>query len=291
MFGYVKPNESELKVKEAQFYKAAYCGLCRTLGKEVGGFSRITLSYDFTFLALIRSAVQNDKFEITTERCAFKGCSKRPVVSPNPSLIYASRSGALLASLKIEDDARDSKGAAKIKAKLKVPYGKRLKRKAIKGYDLPEKRLNEALDSLSSLEKEKCAIPDRCADCSGEMLSAIFAHGIEDEAKAILLEKIGFHIGRYIYLLDAADDYEDDIKKGSFNPFALSGSLDRIALRNSLEAELAIVDDLVARIHFTDSVIENIIKNVITYGCEAVMDKILTEPETTDKRSKGTNEK
>lgn len=53
MFGYIKPVRSELKVREAEEYRAVYCGLCNELGKSFGLFAKMTLSYDFAFMAML----------------------------------------------------------------------------------------------------------------------------------------------------------------------------------------------------------------------------------------------
>ena len=53
MFGYVRPNRDELKVRELRDYEALYCGLCHALGRRHGFFARFFLNYDFTFLAML----------------------------------------------------------------------------------------------------------------------------------------------------------------------------------------------------------------------------------------------
>ena len=57
MFGYIRPHTPELRVREYEYYKAVYCGLCRSMGKCTGQCSRMTLSYDFAFLSLVRMAL------------------------------------------------------------------------------------------------------------------------------------------------------------------------------------------------------------------------------------------
>ena len=58
---------------------------------------------------------------------------------------------------------------------------------------------------------------DEAADPSGKMLAAIFSQGYYGEDK-IQLWRFGYLLGRWIYLLDAVDDIEKDIKSGSYNP-------------------------------------------------------------------------
>ena len=96
MFGYVKPLPGELKVKEYEFYKAAYCGLCRAL-KEKSRILPFTLSYDFVFLAILKMAVANEKPEIRKIRCIAHPFRKnKPALSLTPSLEKTASAAALL---------------------------------------------------------------------------------------------------------------------------------------------------------------------------------------------------
>lgn len=54
MFGHVEANLADLSEEEQKRYRAAYCGLCHTLGKRHGFLARFTLTYDLTFLSLFR---------------------------------------------------------------------------------------------------------------------------------------------------------------------------------------------------------------------------------------------
>ena len=53
MFGYVRARNDTLFPDAAQKYKAIYCGLCHTLGKQYGVVSKLFLNYDFAFLAML----------------------------------------------------------------------------------------------------------------------------------------------------------------------------------------------------------------------------------------------
>ena len=54
MFGYVKPDIRELKVKEYDAYRAIYCGICKSTGRSLGQAARLALTYDAVFLAAAR---------------------------------------------------------------------------------------------------------------------------------------------------------------------------------------------------------------------------------------------
>lgn len=216
MFGYVKPYIPELKVKEYDCYKAFYCGLCRAMGKCTGKCSGCTLSYDFVFLAAVRCAITKSDILYEKKRCFMHIFKKQSVVKLNPSLEYCSYSACLLTCAKISDDINDEKGIDKFKANTlkKLFYSPHKKSKK----QLPdlEIKLAKALNELSVLEKQN-ASADECADISGNMLEAIFSYGLNG-TEAAIASNIGRNIGKLIYLIDAIEDYNDDIKKKRFNP-------------------------------------------------------------------------
>lgn len=216
MFGYVKPYISELKVKEYDCYKAFYCGLCRTMGKCTGKCSGCTLSYDFVFLAAIRCAITKDDIAYEKKRCFLHPLKKQSFVKLNGSLEYCAYSACLLTGVKISDDISDEKGLARLKARILnlcflLPYKRSRKR-----FGELELRLRELFDKLSELEKRQSSL-DECADISGNMIEAIFSYGLKGTDFAIA-SNIGRNIGKLIYIIDAIEDYNDDIKKNRFNP-------------------------------------------------------------------------
>ena len=103
MFGYVKVNNSELKVKEYEFYRGTYCGLCRSMGKCTGQCSRMTLNYDFVFLALVRMALDTPKIHFEQKRCLAHPFKKRNSMERNEALDYCSATSAILNYQKIKD--------------------------------------------------------------------------------------------------------------------------------------------------------------------------------------------
>lgn len=216
MFGYVKPYIPELKVKEYDCYKAFYCGLCRAMGKCTGKCSGCTLSYDFVFLAAIRCAITKDDISYEKKRCFLHPFKKQNSVKLNGSLKYCAYSACLLTGIKISDDINDEKGFAGFKARILkffflLPY-KRSRRRLSE----LETKLCELVGELSELEKRQASL-DECADISGSMIEAIFSHELEG-ADAAIASNIGRNIGKLIYMIDAIEDYNDDIKKNRFNP-------------------------------------------------------------------------
>lgn len=216
MFGYVKPAYGELRVREHELYRAAYCGLCRSMGKCTGCLSQMTLSYDLVFLALVRYALTGDRVTVRAGRCAAHPLKKRPYLVHTESLGYSAGASAVLTCGKIRDDISDERGFGRFAAKVLLPFA----RSAAKRADLPglEAAVKAELDALAALEAEKCADIDRAADCFGRLLGEVVAHGLEGSAKRIAYE-MGRYTGRFIYVIDAADDMGKDAKDGKYNPF------------------------------------------------------------------------
>ena len=119
MFGYIKPNIPELKVRENELYKATYCGLCKSMGRNTGCFSNLTLSYDFAFLSLFRIVLKKEKAEFKMCKCAASPFKKKPMLTENGALKFSSQASTILTRLKLKDNINDSHGFSKVKAKMK----------------------------------------------------------------------------------------------------------------------------------------------------------------------------
>lgn len=290
MFGYVTPLNPELKVKEHLFYKSVYCGLCKCMGKSVCSSSRLTLSYDFVFLTLIRASLTNDKFEVYNSTCGVHPFKKRPMIRSNASMVYSSKAGAIMAYFKILDDANDSKGFKRLASKLLLPAANKMKRKA----DLPEfcERVKELTQRLSDLETQGSASIDGAAQSFGETLKTIFSFGLEkDSPEYRISEECGFHMGKWIYLLDAIDDYGDDLKSGSYNPIICAAKEEllidslpqkyqelpkqiRERIECSLLLELSRIESAVNLIDFKDDGVKNVVMNIIHLGMVSRQKKV-----------------
>lgn len=217
MFGYVKPLSAELLLKEYELYKAIYCGLCRTGGKTVSRFTRFLLSYDFTALATLRLALTDSSPCVEKHRCPYTLKKKNMLVCEDV-FTYTCAAFALLCFAKAEDDVRDEKGIGRLKKKLAMPVLKRMKRKADALYPRLYKELEGELCKLEKLEKdEKRHSLDEYAHHAATALAIIAKEGLEGTDAAIAYDA-GYHIGRYIYILDAADDLAEDAARKRFNP-------------------------------------------------------------------------
>lgn len=285
MFGYIKPLQPEMKVREYEFYRAVYCGLCRSLGKCTGCLSRLTLSYDFVFLALVRLAITGEDYETGRGRCLVHPFKKRLVMLPNESLAYCARVSALLAAAKAKDDFADGRGLSRLSAALALPFAAAACRRA--GLPDLKGKIAEALAALAEVERKQTASVDVPAGIFGELLGEVFAYGIGDtEASAgrRLAREIGRHTGRWIYALDAADDLEADARAGRYNPFLLlygSGTLtdtQKEAVKNALAMALYGVEGAVNLIDASlRPGIIHIIQNIIYLGMPATAERVITK--------------
>ena len=220
MFGYVKVTSPELKVKEYEYYRGTYCGLCRSMGKCTGQCSRMTLSYDFVFLALARIVATTQKVEFEQKRCLAHPLKKRNSMVRNEVIDYCARAAAILNYQKVADDIKDEKGFRRIRARLALPFVSHARKKAIKkDPSLSELDASVAreLDALALIEADKSSGVDAPADSFGRLLGEIMSFGLDGSARRITYE-IGRGVGGWIYIADAIDDMSEDLKKERYNP-------------------------------------------------------------------------
>ena len=209
MFGFVNVYKNELKIKDYNLFKSYYCGLCKSLGKRHNQLVRVGLSFDLTFLAILADSLSEEEPILKKDGC-IKHLGMHMICSENKAIDYAADMSILLYYHKLCDDVCDDKS---IKAFLmRIPYIRAVKRVS-KKYPQISKTIKENLESLSKLEKEKCPSIDEAAHPFANLTSAIFS-GFSPH-----LERLGYNIGRLIYIADAYKDLNKDKKKGSYNPF------------------------------------------------------------------------
>lgn len=273
MFGYIKPMPPEMRVKEHELYKAFYCGLCRALGLHICKSSRFTLSYDIVFLALVRAAASNEKITIKRRRCFVHPFKKRPVAECERALPYSASASAILSYYNVADDIADEKGFKRFAKKCALPAMRRYRKKA--GHTELDAKIAASLKELSVLEKNGSVSADACADKFGQVLSYVFAEGFGSPAEERILSDIGYHIGRWIYLIDAIDDHESDKKCGAFNPFAAYDALPSDTLEVALNLDLDAAKKSLDLLSCENRQIFNIIENIIYLGMPETAKKAL----------------
>lgn len=277
MFGYIRICKDELKVREYNLFRSYYCGLCKSLKREYGFASRMGLSYDVTFLALLLSSVCDEGTQLLPERCIVSPHRKKPIAQKSDALSYAAAVNVILSYAKLKDDWHDEHS---FKALLCLPLFFGAKKKAKKKNPGLLDKVQEHLTNLSKLEREKCSEIDRLANEFGEVLRAVFeASPTDDEAQKRILSHMGYGLGRFIYIMDAYEDREKDKKEKSFNPFLLLGdTVDAQAVRDSLMYTLSDISNSYQLLNIKRNlpILDNIIYLGLTEGVEKVFggDKI-----------------
>ena len=296
MFGYVQPQVSELLVREYQQYKGVYCSLCKELGKSYGILSRFTLSCDCTFfslqlLGLRSSAVSFEKGRYVfnpLKRCSF--CAHRP-----EELKLSAALSVLMTHHKLRDDRADSGFFGKLRAGLLAPLVYRPRKKAARDFPELAQILEETVGRQTQLEQEEEPSLDACAEPTAQMLSRTFGLlAQEDTADRRVLETFGYFLGRWVYLMDAADDLEKDVCRREFNPFAVQLSLTKeTAPEQWQQAKLYCNEVLNATLSQAIAAFQlmgferfgSILHNVVFQGLPDLQKKLLFEKEKHDVRS------
>lgn len=212
MFGYVLALEDQLSPEEWQRYKSAYCGLCRTLGMQFGPCSRMTLTYDMTFLVLLLSSLYEPREYHDTGRCLPHPLKPRAFWH-NEVTRYAAAMNVALAWEKQQDDWRDDHNPVACAAGTLL---KEARDRAAQQYPRQCQAIRQELDALTGLEQRGEEDPDAAANCFGRLMAALFCW--KEDRWTEQLAQMGLALGRFIYLMDAWEDVESDIRKKRYNP-------------------------------------------------------------------------
>ncbi len=218
MFGYVRPVRDELKCRDFDLYRATYCGLCAAMRRRYGLLAPMFLNYDFTFLALLLEEPQ-EKFAPCRGRCHANPLLKKPMCPASPALEAAADESVVLTWWQLRDKAADSGFFRGLPARaLAVLLGPAY-RKAARRRPEFDRRVRESLEQLAALEGENCPSMDRAADTFAVLLQAA-APPSGEKGRDRALEQLLYHLGRWIYLIDAQDDLEEDRISGNYNAVA-----------------------------------------------------------------------
>ena len=218
MFGYVLPPLEALPRAEADRFRRIYCGLCRTLGARYGQAARMILNYDFTYLAILLS--EPEEPEPLEGRCPASPVRRRAYLPSSPALEIAADESVILAWWQLRDGAADhgfwkGTGYQAAAGALGGAYGR-----AAAARPEFDRQVRECLGELAALEAERCPSMDRAADTFARLLQSAAATSA-DPVRRRVLEQMLYHLGRWVYLVDAADDLKEDAASGNYNPVAL----------------------------------------------------------------------
>ena len=217
MFGYIYVNEQELKLKEYTIYRSFYCGLCHNLKQRYGRTAQMMLNYDLTFLALLLSGLYEPDTESFEKRCIPHPVKKHKMVE-NEAVDYAADMCVLVSYQKLKDDWEDEKKQTRraAAAMLRPAY-----EKVAEKYPRQVKAIEENIRLLHEAEHQNCKDIDYVAGLTGKFLAELFVW--KDDIWQDELRTMGFFMGKYIYLMDALEDVEQDKKNKNYNLFSEYG--------------------------------------------------------------------
>lgn len=223
MFGYIIVNKGEMKFREFDIYQSFYCGICRDLKRKYGVCGQIAISYDMTFLAILLTGLYDDDTQTRRGSCK---CVAHPFESHetrnNVFTEYAADMNMIFAYYKCRDDWEDERKV------WKLLYGKLLEGKTEKlkrVYTEKVRKLDLLMRDFSDAEKSGKADIDMLGGLFGKVMAEMVA--VREDEWAESLRRLGFFLGKFIYLCDAYEDIEHDIKKGTPNPLKQKyGSID-----------------------------------------------------------------
>ncbi|MBP5308285.1 MAG: hypothetical protein J6Z34_04020 [Clostridia bacterium] len=216
MFGYVRTDDPYLYKKDDVLYGAVYCGLCKSIGKLCGQIARFGLTYDVAFLSVLLHNLADTDVKIKKQRCAAHWFKRRNIAVPDNISEQMAAVNVILCYYKAVDDRADTG-----KKNLKSAVFSKGYRRAVKKYPQFGKAVEKCYLSLSALEKNECPSPDMAADpfsvLAAEIAREVLGGKFDENVKDIF-----YFLGKWIYLLDALDDFDKDRKSGNYNVFALA---------------------------------------------------------------------
>lgn len=283
MFGYIKPDSKELKVKEYELYKSTYCGLCRVMGKRYSFIYKMSLSYDFVFMVLLRLLISSEKVSFSKKRCIAHPTKKKVMMEENEALRVASDVGVIMLYHDFLDKIHDKDGIKSLFCKIFLPELKRLRKRACnKNESILEfdRKVSQGLQKLSEYEEDIIQSVDMPAEQFGQILGCALSLGLGGADEKIIFE-LGKSIGKWIYITDALDDIDNDEKKNKYNPFlAVYGSANEAkkhgdTISVSLLSELDRAYKAFILLDCNDKGVYNIIDNIIRIGNINTQEEIL----------------
>lgn len=281
MFGYLQIQKSELKIREYDAYKAVYCGLCKQLGKDYSFFSRLILSYDCTFYAMLLMSVSRSCTGFIRKRCTCNPLKKcNFALCKSNSYNKATALSVITAYYKLKDDIADGRLFKKIWSYIFLPMLSHWRKKAVKkhGYAELDKIVSNMLSMQIEDENSDSSTIDTSAHPTALMLAKVFESEADTENDKRVYYEFGYHIGRWIYLIDAADDLQKDIKNKNFNPFVRANRTDYNYIQSVLNQSLARAFEAYNLINITD--FKGIFDNMLLLGFPAMQNKVVSKLKT-----------
>ena len=274
MFGYVLPRRDRLSEEGQMRYRAAYCGLCRCLKQRYGFWARFLVNYDMTFLYFLLA--RGEAKPACACFCPARCVKTKQCLPVDEAMEYAADLTVLLSYWKLRDAKRDGGFWKRRSMELMMAFYSRAYRKAKNRRPEADRGFAEKLEKLNALEQAKCASIDRSADAFASLLRNC-TQPLTDETERRITEHLLYHVGRYLYLVDALEDLPKDVKSDSYNPLRYRYTLengclspeDKASLLESVEGSISMAASALELLsHLPD---REILENMIYYGFPAVL--------------------
>ncbi len=213
MFGYVVINKPELKFREFDEYRGFYCGLCHSLKEQFGGSAQLTLNYDLTFLAILLTALYEPQTQTIQSRCLLHPLKKQQQYQ-NIYLDYCAKMTVLMSYYHCEDDWEDER---KWTRRVEMQLLKEKKEAIEREYPVKCRLIQEEMAAIRQMEQHQEKDPDTMANAFGRIMGSLFE--VHEDHWSKTLRETGFYLGKFIYLIDAWEDVEKDVRSGNYNLF------------------------------------------------------------------------
>ncbi len=211
MFGYIHPDKPYLFIKDDTLYQAVYCGLCKSIGKECGQFARTSLTYDMAFMSALLHNILGQDFIVTKQRCVVHPFKRRPMAQVDDLTMLLGAINTALAYYKLMDDKADGDKKGVFAFLYRKGYKKTLQK-----YPKAVEIIKAQTDSLNVIEAKKSAVIDEACEPTAHMMRTL-SHYVLGETATDATDGLCYALGKWIYLADALDDYDKDVKKGNYN--------------------------------------------------------------------------
>lgn len=275
MTGYVKIYKPDMRFRDYETYKSVYCALCKEIGKSYSPLARLTLSYDYTLLALVFMSLSGKKPEYKRKPCVANPLKKCYFCcTDGKETAYSAAVSMVLLNMKVRDNISDSGFFKSTVCRFLGLFTKRWNKKALKKFPHLKKVIEDFGRMQSGAEADENCSVDKASHPTAVALGEIFKFCSNNRLEQENLYLFGYCLGKWIYLLDAADDLEKDIKTGNFNPLknVQNPTENCTLLLNSCETECGKALDLLDIKKFK-IILENIVFQGLKFSKEKVIQK------------------
>ena len=281
MFGYVTIDKGEMLCKDYEAYKAVYCSLCKQLGKEYSFLSRFILSYDCTFYALMALSLESECSGFCSGRCTFNPLKKcNYLKGKSDALSMSAALSVITLYYKLVDNIADGNFFEKVGCLMLKPLVSLWRKKAVKKYPDIDDAVSLMSRSQFEVEKDSTCSIDKAAEPTALMLAkmmTMISSKSEDDSRVFY--NFGYFLGKWIYLCDAANDFDDDKKHSSFNPYVIKYDGDKSEYIEDIDASL---NTCLSEVFLSYKLMnvkrfDRIIENILVHGLVKKQTEILTK--------------